>query len=853
MKSPTVTTIHPTIHPGQITTPRRCHPLRRVCGLALAALGFGASLAVADTTIPVANGSFEITNPGDQTWTDGNWMYIPSPWTSNMNNYGRIKYGSGSLPALADGGTWVANMTDSGYDVITQNLGSHSFTAGDTLAVTFYLERDPYGSGGGELQASFLIGATSYSHVFDTTTQTVNTWQSYTLTKTIPAGVTGNLSLKFSNVSGRVGWLDKISDVTVTPAPPPSGEPTSTNATLTALEDTATALSASDFGYADPNLPPSPLAAVRITSLPAKGMLKNGGVTVGSGDLPLEVVVGNIPNLTYQSALNGNGAAYTTIGIMVKSENNLWSLAEADLTVNVTPVNDPPTSTGGSVGMKANTVKTFTAANFQFSDVDAGDTLHAIMVTSLPVNGTLKLGGTPITTAPSAAIAVANIGTLTYTPNTDYSGSDPFNFQVSDGTACSADAIMAITITVNMPPTSTGGSVILRTNTVKTFTATDFPFADADSGDSLSAVKVTSLPANGGTLTLGGTAITAVPSDAIPVASIGTLTYTPVTNHAGADSFKFQVSDGIDFSADATMAITVTPDVLVLNGDFENPTPHNPNNGTNADWTAGGWAFVGAPWTSATANYGRLSQGPVASPQLGNWIYNLNGDGTGWIRQDLGTTVNAGDTLAVTFHVMSDTAAGQIAAAFQVGAGPTEYSQTFNNPQNNNTWVSYTLTQTIAVSGNLSLKFSNVSGRLWLDNVGNVSVTNVPTPGTYAAWAATNGATGQTLEQDHDNDGVPNGIEYFLGGSANTTGFTPLPGVVDTAGTLSVTWTKAADYPGVYGTDYVVQTSTVLAADSWTNEPDTGDVSISGNNVTYTFPSFGPVKKFARLKVMGPP
>ena len=238
----------------------------------------------------------------------------------------------------------------------------------------------------------------------------------------------------------------------------------------------------------------------------------------------------------------------------------------------------------------------------------------------------------------------------------------------------------------------------------------------------------------------------------------------------------------------------------------------------------------------------------MASPQLGNWIYNLNGDGTGWINQDLGTTVNAGDTLSVAFHVMSDSAPGVIAAAFLVGAGLIVYSQTFNNPQNNGTWVSYTLTRTIAVSGNLSLRFSNVSGRIWLDNISNVNVMPAAAPASYAGWATTNGAGSQTMDQDHDHDGVSNGIEYFLGGTTTTTGFTPLPGAVNIAGTRSVTWTKGADYPGVYGTGYVVQTSTTLTG-TWTNEPGSGNVTFSGNDVTYTFPS-GPVKKFARLKVM---
>ena len=122
----------------------------------------------------------------------------------------------------------------------------------------------------------------------------------------------------------------------------------------------------------------------------------------------------------------------------------------------------------------------------------------------------------------------------------------------------------------------------------------------------------------------------------------------------------------------------------------------------------------------------------------------------------------------------------------------------------------------------------------------------------YNAWATANDATGQAANLDHDHDGVPNGIEYFLGGPAGiTTGFTALPGITTAGNTRSVTWVKAASYTGVYGSDYVVETSTTLAAGSWTPEPTPGNVTVSGNNVTYTFPA-GPVKQFARLNVTGP-
>lgn len=118
----------------------------------------------------------------------------------------------------------------------------------------------------------------------------------------------------------------------------------------------------------------------------------------------------------------------------------------------------------------------------------------------------------------------------------------------------------------------------------------------------------------------------------------------------------------------------------------------------------------------------------------------------------------------------------------------------------------------------------------------------------YESWASLNGAS-TTANEDHDNDGVANGVEFFIGGAGgNTTGFTPLPGVTTVGSVRSVTWTHAADYVGIYGIDFAVQTSATLALGSWTNESLGGNLSITGDNVTYTFPE-GQVKNFVRLVV----
>ena len=128
-------------------------------------------------------------------------------------------------------------------------------------------------------------------------------------------------------------------------------------------------------------------------------------------------------------------------------------------------------------------------------------------------------------------------------------------------------------------------------------------------------------------------------------------------------------------------------------------------------------------------------------------------------------------------------------------------------------------------------------------------LVGTPTAPTYTTWQTANGVSG-AFTADHDNDGVANGIEFFLGGSSNTTGQTTLPSITDTTGTLSITWTKSATYPGLYGTDFTVETSDTLTG-TWTTETVGGSVTITGNQVKYTFPAGG-TRKFVRLKVVGP-
>jgi hypothetical protein len=109
-------------------------------------------------------------------------------------------------------------------------------------------------------------------------------------------------------------------------------------------------------------------------------------------------------------------------------------------------------------------------------------------------------------------------------------------------------------------------SIAIPRNRAYTFSAANFNFADADSGDSLQAVRITQLPslgqlfsdANSNNAQDDGEAITQ--NQNIAVADIGKLKFKPATNASGTNyaSFQFQVSDGTNFSTIAsTLSINV--------------------------------------------------------------------------------------------------------------------------------------------------------------------------------------------------------------------------------------------------------------------------------------------------------
>ncbi|MHB0969746.1 MAG: cadherin domain-containing protein [Thermoanaerobaculia bacterium] len=203
--------------------------------------------------------------------------------------------------------------------------------------------------------------------------------------------------------------------------------------------------------------------------------------------------------------------------------------ARGTVTINVTPVNDPPVAIAVVVTTDEDQSVVITLTG---SDPD-GDAL-TFAVASVPASGTLD----------SIVPVDGTTATIAYTPNPDYNGNDSFTFTVNDGTESSNAATVTIDVLpVNDAPLSTGDLFAGVEDTLLTIAPAGVLANDTDGdGDTLTAVLVT--PPATGTLTLNAD---------------GSFSYTPAANANGTVSFTYHATDGTDSSPDVLVTIDVTP------------------------------------------------------------------------------------------------------------------------------------------------------------------------------------------------------------------------------------------------------------------------------------------------------
>ena len=266
----------------------------------------------------------------------------------------------------------------------------------------------------------------------------------------------------------------------------PVALPKATNAT----EDQAVT-----FSLSGTDVDGDPLTYTIVTP-PTRGSLSGGGSALRS----------------YYPSPNLNGADTFTFTV----SDGTTTSAPATVTINVAPVQDPPTATAQSLSASEDTARAIVLAG---TDVD-GDTL-GYTVTTTPAHGTLT--GTP--------------PMVTYTPAANFNGADSFSFSVNDGQATSAPVAVSLTVAAVDDPPTLAGAMLSGNEGINI--ALSLPATDID-GETLTYTVATP-PAKGAVLGSGSA-----------------LTYNS-GNGNGIVTFALTASDGHSSTAPATFTVSVAP------------------------------------------------------------------------------------------------------------------------------------------------------------------------------------------------------------------------------------------------------------------------------------------------------
>ena len=212
---------------------------------------------------------------------------------------------------------------------------------------------------------------------------------------------------------------------------------------------------------------PAPSFSYAIATNPSHGTLSNFNASTGA--------------VTYAPSAGYHGADSFTF--TASNGTNTSAAATVSLTVAV----GTPIATAQSVTTAANTAKGITLAA---NDNDTPVLTLTYTVVANPAHGTLS------GTAPN----------LTYTPASNYAGSDSFNFTASNGTNTSAAATVSITVTGFAPSITSLASVVFTAGRANTFTVTTTGAPNAALSESGALPSGVTFTDNGnGTATLSGT------------------------------------------------------------------------------------------------------------------------------------------------------------------------------------------------------------------------------------------------------------------------------------------------------------------------------------------------------------
>ncbi len=347
-----------------------------------------------------------------------------------------------------------------------------------------------------------------------------------------------------------------------------------------------------------------------------------------------------------------------------------------------------------------------------------------------------------------------------------------------------------------------------------------------------SLLPTADLNLNGGTLTLGANGIIKTVTDGAK-----TVSFNGGTLKAGATSTDFINADAVFVKTNGATIDTDIHDVTIDNPllQFETTTGSLRKSG------AGKLTLTAAnTYTGSTAiQAGTLALGATGSIADSASTTIAPGASLETVLQST-YTIPAGKPITFGLNAAGGGTSGQInAAELNISSATVVFdiSGTLDD-------AAYVLATYTSKTGSTFASVNPPSGyQLDYAYNGGTQIALVPAPPStgYGTWATAN-AEDQTANLDFDDDGVANGVEYFLGqtGSGFTTSPTSFNGT-------TVTWTNGGNIPAnQYGTQFVIQTSTDLVV--W-SPVLAGNPNLNNQSGSVSFTLTGPDKQFVRMLV----
>ncbi|HEY8933912.1 MAG TPA: tandem-95 repeat protein, partial [Cyclobacteriaceae bacterium] len=282
-------------------------------------------------------------------------------------------------------------------------------------------------------------------------------------------------------------------------------------------------------------------------------------LSTADGDYSVNTSTGIV---TYTPTTNFNGT--TSITYTVKDNLGLGSNA-ANITITVTPVNDPPVAVNDAASTNENVT---VSLNVTTNDSDIDGSINVATVD-------LDVSTSGIQTSKSVTLgnfSVNSLGLVTFTPTANQSGTATTSYTVNDnGGVTSNTATITITIAaVNHAPVANNDATSTNEDNAVTIKVVS---NDTDSDGSIDNSTVDL------DVSTAGIQNTITNADGVySVNSGGVVTYTPALNTNGTKTLSYTVNDNDGATSNAaTITITVIPvnDAPVINSQTPSPLVTN--------------------------------------------------------------------------------------------------------------------------------------------------------------------------------------------------------------------------------------------------------------------------------------